>query len=58
LWDIYYVKPHELERPLDNPFHGEAVPDNFPEPMPCNLTDRVTLKIVQKLMFCNQNGVK
>jgi hypothetical protein len=33
LWDIGYVKPHELQSPLGDPSHGEMVSDNFPEPI-------------------------
>jgi hypothetical protein len=33
LEDVHYVKPHELESPLGNPSRGEAVPNNFFEPM-------------------------
>jgi hypothetical protein len=33
LWDIRYVKIHEFESSLDNPSCGEAVPNNFPEPV-------------------------
>jgi hypothetical protein len=58
LLDICYVKPHELESPLGNPSHREAVPDNFPEPVQRNHTDWVAFKVVQKLVFHNQNGVK
>jgi hypothetical protein len=31
LRDVCYVELHELESPLGNPSHGEAVSDNFPE---------------------------
>jgi hypothetical protein len=58
LRDIHYVKPHELEGPHGNPSRGEAVSDNFPKPMLYDHLDRVTFKIVQELVFCNQNGVK
>jgi hypothetical protein len=33
LWDIGYVKPHELESPLGNPSHGKAVSNIFSEPI-------------------------
>jgi hypothetical protein len=58
LGDIHYVNPHELKSPLGDPSCGEAVLDNFPEPMRRNNMDRVTFEIVQKLVFHNQNGIK
>jgi hypothetical protein len=33
LWDIDYVKPHELESALGNPSRGEVVSNNFTEPI-------------------------
>jgi hypothetical protein len=33
LWDVCYVEPHELKGPLGNPSHGEAISDNFLEPV-------------------------
>jgi hypothetical protein len=53
LRDVCYVKPHEFESPLGNPFHGEAISDNFPEPMLSNHMNWVALKVMQELMFNN-----
>jgi hypothetical protein len=33
LWDLGYVKPHELESPLGDPSRGEAISEDFPEPL-------------------------
>jgi hypothetical protein len=33
LWDVGYVKPHELESSLGNPPRSETISDNFPEPI-------------------------
>jgi hypothetical protein len=37
---------HELESPLGDPSCGEAVSDDFLEPMCSNHTDQVTLKVM------------
>jgi hypothetical protein len=33
LWGVGCVKPHKVGSPLGDPPHGEAVFDNFPEPV-------------------------
>jgi hypothetical protein len=52
-WHVGYVKPHELESPLGNPSHGEAISNNLPEPIQGNHTDWVALKVIKELAFHN-----